>query len=411
MTRMTVFDNIKMNLEKVSGYLKLTDIDMGLLLGYKAIHKAELDVNGKLYEAWRIVHNDTLGPGKGGIRFHPDVSEDEVKSLAFWMSLKNSLVGLPYGGAKGGVKINPKEFSIRDIEKVSRAYVQAFHEFVGENKDIPAPDVYTNPQIMGWMLDEFEKIMGRHENGMITGKPVELGGCALRGDATSRGGKIILDLFLKKIHKAPEKTDVVIQGFGNAGINIARMLHDDSYNVIAVSDSKGGILDKGGLDIEKMIGIKKESGSVIQYPKARKISNKDLLELKTDVLVLAALENQITAKNAGNVKAEFILELANGPVTSEADDILHEKGIAVIPDILANAGGVIVSYCEWSQNKTGHIFSRDYMERVLEEKMARAFNETYDLYKEQKRFNMRNAAYVIALRRILKAEKARGNLN
>ena len=408
---MTVFDNIKMNLEKVSGYLKLTDIDMGLLLGYKAIHKAELDVNGKLYEAWRIVHNDTLGPGKGGIRFHPDVSEDEVKSLAFWMSLKNSLVGLPYGGAKGGVKINPKEFSIRDIEKVSRAYVQAFHEFVGENKDIPAPDVYTNPQIMGWMLDEFEKIMGRHENGMITGKPVELGGCALRGDATSRGGKIILDLFLKKIHKAPEKTDVVIQGFGNAGINIARMLHDDSYNVIAVSDSKGGILDKGGLDIEKMIGIKKESGSVIQYPKARKISNKDLLELKTDVLVLAALENQITAKNAGNVKAEFILELANGPVTSEADDILHEKGIAVIPDILANAGGVIVSYCEWSQNKTGHIFSRDYMERVLEEKMARAFNETYDLYKEQKRFNMRNAAYVIALRRILKAEKARGNLN
>ncbi|MCD6558092.1 MAG: Glu/Leu/Phe/Val dehydrogenase [Candidatus Aenigmarchaeota archaeon] len=408
---MSIFDNIKRNLEKVSDYLSLTNAEKELLLSHKRITKATLNINGKVYEAWRIIHNDALGPAKGGIRFHPNVCEDEVKSLSFWMSLKTSLAGLPYGGAKGGVKINPKELSEEELEKVSRAYIRAFHEFIGEDKDIPAPDVYTNPKIMGWMLDEFEKIKGRHEPGMITGKPLELGGCVLRGDATSKGGKIILDLFLEEEGKSPEKTNVVIQGFGNAGMNIAKMLHDAGYNVIAVSDSKGGIVDKTGLDIEKVIKTKKETGSVTQYPKAEKISNKELLELETDVLILAALENQITKENAENVKAEVILELANGPVTSEADDILHERGIVVIPDILANAGGVIVSYCEWCQNKTGHIFSKDYMEKILEEKLTQAFRKTYDLYKEQKRFSMRNAAYAIAIRRILDAEKARGNLD
>jgi len=408
---MSIFDNIKRNLEKVSDYLSLTNAEKELLLSHKRITKATLNINGKVYEAWRIIHNDALGPAKGGIRFHPNVCEDEVKSLSFWMSLKTSLAGLPYGGAKGGVKINPKELSEEELEKVSRAYIRAFHEFIGEDKDIPAPDVYTNPKIMGWMLDEFEKIKGRHEPGMITGKPLELGGCVLRGDATSKGGKIILDLFLEEEGKSPEKTNVVIQGFGNAGMNIAKMLHDAGYNVIAVSDSKGGIIDKTGLDIEKVIKTKKETGSVTQYPKAEKISNKELLELETDVLILAALENQITRENAENVKAEVILELANGPVTSEADDILHERGIVVIPDILANAGGVIVSYCEWCQNKTGHIFSKDYMEKILEEKLTQAFRKTYDLYKEQKRFSMRNAAYAIAIRRILDAEKARGNLD
>lgn len=408
---MSVFENIKKNLEKVSEYLNLTDAEEELLLKHKVIHKAKLPINGNVYEAWRIIHNDALGPGKGGIRFHPNVSEDEVKSLSFWMSLKTSLAGLPYGGSKGGVKINPKELSKQDIEKVSRAYVQAFHEFIGENKDIPAPDVYTNPEIMGWMLDEFEKIKERHEPGMITGKPIELGGCVLREDATSKGGKIILNLFLKKMKEKHEKTNIVIQGFGNVGMNLAKMLNDDGYNLIAVSDSKGGILNKEGLNIEKVMNIKKERGSVIQYSKAQQISNKELLELEADVLILAALENQVTNENAGNVKAKFILEMANGPVTSEADDILHKKGIIVVPDILANAGGVIMSYCEWSQNKTGHIFSEDYMEKVFEEKITQAFHKTYKLYKEQKNFSMRNVAYVIAIRRILNAEKARGNLD
>ncbi|MCD6399084.1 MAG: Glu/Leu/Phe/Val dehydrogenase [Candidatus Aenigmarchaeota archaeon] len=407
---MSTFDNIKNNLEKVSTYINLTDSEKKLLLNHKKINKTNLDVDGKEYEALRIIHNDALGPGKGGIRFHPDVSEDEVKSLSFWMSLKTSLAGLPYGGAKGGIKINPKELSEQELEKVSRAYIQAFHEYIGEDVDVPAPDVYTNPKIMGWMLDEYEKIKGKHEPGVITGKPIELGGCVIRGDATSKGGKIILDLFLKKMNKDPKETSVVIQGFGNAGMNIAKMLHEDGYNVIAISDSKGAIFNKEGIDIEKAIEIKKEKSSVINYEEAQKISNKELLEIETDVLILAALENQITSENAENIKAKYILELANGPVTSEADDILHEKGIAVIPDILANAGGVIVSYCEWVQNKTGHIFSRDYMENILKEKITQAFNKTYELYEKEEKFTMRNAAYIIAIKRILDAERARGNL-
>jgi len=255
-----------------------------------------------------------------------------------------------------------------------------------------------------------EKIKGKHEPGVITGKPIELGGCVIRGDATSKGGKIILDLFLKKMNKNSKETSVVIQGFGNAGMNIAKMLHEDGYNVIAISDSKGAIFNKEGIDIEKAIEIKKEKSSVINYEEAQKISNKELLEIETDVLILAALENQITSENAENIKAKYILELANGPVTSEADDILHEKGIAVIPDILANAGGVIVSYCEWVQNKTGHIFSRDYMENILKEKITQAFNKTYELYEKEEKFTMRNAAYIIAIKRILDAERARGNL-
>ena len=267
---------------------------------------------------------------------------------------------------------------------------------------------------MGWMLDEYEKIKDKHEPGVITGKPIELGGCVIRGDATSKGGKIVLNSFLKKINKKPEDTNVVVQGFGNAGMNIARMLSDDGYHVIAVSDSKGGIINKNGLDIKKVIQIKKEKGSVKDYQDAKQISNKELLELETDVLVLAALENQITEKNADNIKAKYILELANGPITAEADDILNKKGIVIIPDILANSGGVIVSYCEWVQNKTGHIFSVDYMENVLKEKITNSFNKTYNLYikekENNKEFSMRNAAYIIAIKRILNAERSRGNI-
>ena len=260
------------------------------------------------------------------------------------------------------------------------------------------------------MLDEFEKIKGEHKPGTITGKPLELGGCILREDATSKGGKIILDIFLEKIKKKKEEINIVIQGFGNAGMNIAKMLHDDGYKVIAVSDSKGGILNKEGLDIEKVIKIKNKEGSVTKYKDASILSNEDLLELETDILILAALENQITKENANNIKAKYILELANGPISSEADDILYKKGIVVIPDILANSGGVIVSYCEWVQNKTGNIFSKEFMEKILKEKITEAFHKTYELYKENKKFNMRTAAYILAIKRILNAEKLRGNL-
>lgn len=408
---MSVFENVEMNLEKASKQINLTDAEKELLLKHKMINKTDLNINEKTYTAWRIIHNDALGPGKGGIRFHPDVSEDEVKSLSFWMSLKTSLVGLPYGGAKGGVKINTKELTKYELEQVSRAYIQAFHNYIGENKDIPAPDVYTNPHIMGLMLDEYEKIKGRHEPGMITGKPISLGGCVLRGDATSRGGKIIIDIFLEKMNKKPEEMAVVIQGFGNAGMNLAKMLYDEKYKIIAISDSKGGILKKDGLNIEEVINTKKNEGSVTKFQEEgiQKLSNKELLEIETDILVLAALENQITNENADNVKAKYILEIANGPITSQADDILYNKGISILPDILANSGGVIVSYIEWVQNKTGQILSVEQMSRILNEKMVTSFYKVYNLHNEKK-ISMRTAAYILAIQRILDAEKARGNL-
>ncbi|MCK5282122.1 MAG: Glu/Leu/Phe/Val dehydrogenase [Nanoarchaeota archaeon] len=408
---MAVFENIKKDLEKVSGFMDLSKEEIGLLLKHKSVRKAVLDVNGRKYDAWRIIHNNSLGPGKGGIRYHPNVSEDEVKSLSFWMSLKNALIGLPYGGAKGGVQINPKGIGKSELEEISREYVRAFHEHIGELKDIPAPDVYTNAEIMGWMLDEYEKIKQRHEPAMITGKPLELGGCLLRHDATSKGGLIILKQFLDKIGKDPQKVNIAIQGFGNAGMNIAHMLHEEGFNITAVSDSKGGILDNEGLDIEKVKLFKKENRTVVGFNGPKEITNRELLELDVNVLILAALENQITKENADNIKAGYILELANGPVTAEADNILYKKGALVIPDILANAGGVAASYYEWCQNRTGSILSKEVLVKKLEDRMITAFHKVYELFEEHKELNMRSAAYIIAIKRILAAEKARGNLN
>lgn len=412
---MTVFENIKKELEKISSYLGLSDNEKDYLLKPKSIKKVELTLNKNKYLAWRIIHNDVLGPGKGGIRFHPDVSEDEVRSLSFWMSIKTALMELPLGGAKGGIKVNPKELSNKELEKLSREYIKHLHEYIGQDKDIPAPDVYTNSQIMAWMLDEFEKINKRHEPGMITGKPLELGGCQIRADATSKGGLIILEEFLKRFNKKPNELKIAIQGFGNAGMNIAKMLHDKGYNIIALSDSKGAIIFNKIFDIEKVIKHKQTTGNVLGFPDTKKITNKEILELDTDILILAALENQITDKNADKIKARYILELANGPITFEADEILTKKKIIVIPDILANAGGVVASYCEWSQNKSGNIHPKEDMEKVLHNHMTNAFHNVYKIYQEKKnkdsKFNIRTAAYLIAIKRILNAAKLRGEYN
>jgi len=406
---MSIFESIKQRLEKLPG-MDLSKKEIKLLLNHEKISHAKLEVNGESYDAWRIIHNNALGPGKGGIRFHPDVSEDEVKSLSFWMSLKTSLVGLPLGGAKGGVKIDPKGLDEKQIEELSRAYIRAFSEVIGVDKDIPAPDVYTNPQIMGWMLDEYEKINGRHEPGMITGKPLELGGIAIRSDATSRGGFIVLKEFLEKIGRDIEDVKIAIQGFGNAGSNLASYFKGKGCNIIAVSDSKGGILNETCVDVDELIKFKKEGKSVSEF-EGKKISNDEILELDIDVLILAALENQITEENADKIKAKYILELANGPINAEADEILFKNGKIVIPDILANAGGVLASYFEWSQNKVGNILEESYLKGKLEEMMLSAFNKVYDFYEESKEeFDMRTAAYTIAIRRILDAERARGNL-
>lgn len=450
---MEVFYNIKQRLEKVSKFMKLSDNEVDVLLKHKNISKAELEVKGKKYPAWRILHSNALGPGKGGIRYHPDVSEDEVKSLSFWMSLKTSLMGLPFGGAKGGVKVNPKELNEEELEELSREYIRAFSEDLGQDKDIPAPDVYTNSQIMGWMLDEYERIVGRSEPGMITGKPLELGGIALRGDSTSAGGKIVLGEFLKRVDeksiphpkshdannfnntKQDDKSEsedekmesgsildnnklvshnknikIAIQGFGNAGMNIAKMLDEEGFKIIAVSDSRGGVYDKRGLDVDEIIKIKGDKKSVQDYD-AEKISNSELLELDVDILILAALENQITGDNVNRVKAQLVLELANGPVSAEADEKLNEREVIVIPDILANAGGVLVSYFEWSQNKVGNILEEEFLKKKLDEMMRNAFDRVWKLYSESDgKLSMRESAYVIAIGRILDGERARGRL-
>ncbi len=406
-----IFSNTIKRLNEIKDIEHLTDKEIQLLSTPKRINNAQLKINDINLPAWRIVFNDSLGPGKGGIRFHPDTNEDEVISLAFWMMIKDSLAGLPYGGAKGGVKFNPKNASPQILETVSRKYIDAFYEFLGQDKDIPAPDVYTNSQIMAWMLDEYEKKTGRHEPGMITGKPLELQGCVLRADATAKGGFIILKETIKEFGLNKGNLKIAIQGFGNAGLNLSKMLQEDGFNVVAVSDSKGGIYNKAGLDVDQIVKTKNQLGSVINYSNGEKISNKELLELPVDILILAALENQITEENADNIRAKYVVEIANGPITYQSDKILFAKNIMVVPDVLANAGGVIVSYFEWAQNKTGNILDEKYLKELLQQKMVTSWKKVFSLYRERKnQIDLRTAAYIIAIRRILAAERLRGHL-
>lgn len=407
---MSIFNDNLNRLKEIQGLENISDTDMAVLLEPVQTKYAELDINGQKYPAWRIIYNRAIGPGKGGIRFHPDVSEDEVKSLAFWMALKNSLADIPYGGAKGGVKFDPKKADSKELEEVSRKYMDSFYEFVGQDKDIPAPDVYTNGQIMSWMLDEFEKKIGRHEPGMITGKPVELGGIAMRGDATAQGGYIIVKELTAKLI-AKKEIKVIVQGFGNAGLFMAEKLYNDGYKIVAVSDSKGGIYQPDGLAIPELAAFKNKGEAVGNWTPGRKVSNAELLELETDILVLAALENQITKDNAGNIKAGYIVELANGPITYEADQILAAQKKIIVPDILANSGGVIVSYFEWAQNRTGQILDEEYLRQLLEKKMRTNWQRVYSKYEERAGLiTLRQAAYIIAVKRILAAEKFRGRI-
>ena len=400
----------KKEIEKVSAYLNLGESEINSLLKYENIAKGILKVDEEEYEAWRIIHNNSLGPGKGGIRFHPDTNEEEIKSLSFWMSLKSSLLRLPFGGAKGGVRINTKKKSKKHLQKVARAYVREFNEFLGENKDIPAPDVYTNSETIGWMLDEYEKINKRNEPAMITGKPLVLGGCSIRETATSEGGKIILDQFIKKLNKKPETTTIAVQGFGNAGKNIAKMLFKEGYNIMGVSDSKGGIKSEDAININELNKVKKEKGSVCDFTEAKHITNEKLLEMDVDFLVLAAMGNQITEKNANRIKASNILELANGPVTAEADTILLKRGVNVIPSILSSAGGVVASYCEWSMNKSGNILTKSQLQEIFNKKMLDAFHEVYELSKEAHGFDLRSAALAISIKRLIEAQLARNRI-
>lgn len=370
----------------------------------------------QIFTGYRVRHNDMRGPAKGGIRFHPGVTLDEVRALALWMTCKCAVVGIPFGGGKGGVIVNPKELSRMELERLSRGYIEQIAEFIGPDKDIPAPDVYTNAMVMGWMMHEYSLIKQQHCPAMITGKPIPLGGSLGREDATGRGAYYCIKELEKRKGWDPGKVRVAVQGFGNAGQHVARLLWGDGYHIVAVSDSRGGVHRPQGLDIPSLITTKNQTrqvkpvycdGSVCEAVEAESVSNEELLELDVDLLIPAALENQITGKNAKRIKAPVIVEVANGPVTSEADEVLRKKETLVVPDILANAGGVTVSYFEWVQNRQGFYWDEDDIHRRLHTIMSREFAAVYSILEEIKT-DMRTAAYVHALRRMGEAIEAHG---
>jgi len=363
----------------------------------------------QMFTGFRVQYNDARGPSKGGIRFHPEMDEAHASELAFLMALKCAVVDIPFGGAKGGVVVDPLALTRRDLELVTRGYIRAIADFMGPFKDIPAPDVYTDEQIMAWILDEYERIKREHVPAVVTGKPPELGGIAVRRYSTAMGGILVLDQALKDRGMSTRGLRVAVQGFGNVGENAARLLFERGHTVIAVSDVKGGILDPGGLDIPAVIEHKSRTGSVRGFAGAAEITNAALLVSDCDVLVPAALSNQLNESNAEAVKARIILELANAPTTSAADDIFFKRDIMLVPDILANAGGVVVSYFEWSQNLSNDTWPEAKVLNRLQKIMITAFNDVQGFCHEE-RCAMRKAAYQLAVKRILHAERLRGNL-
>ena len=363
----------------------------------------------KVFQAYRVQYNSARGPTKGGLRWHPDETIDTVRALAAWMTWKCAVVNIPLGGGKGGVTCNPKEMSDTEKERLSRAYIRAVARELGVHRDVPAPDVYTTPQIMAWMMDEFETIYGESHPGVITGKPIPLGGSEGRGDATARGGVYVVREAAKKINLDASKATYAVQGFGNAG-QYAATLHPEILGggkLIAVSDSRGGVMNKNGIDADAIVKYKLETGKVEGFPGTQPVSNADLLELDVDIIYPAALEGVITEANASKIKAKLICELANGPTTPGADEILHREGKLVLPDFMANAGGVTVSYFEQVQNTYNYYWSLDDVHQQLDRRMTDAFNAVYDT-RERAKVHMRLAAYMVSVTRVAEACKLRG---
>ncbi|WP_175990768.1 Glu/Leu/Phe/Val dehydrogenase [Bacillus sp. Marseille-Q1617] len=360
----------------------------------------------KVFTGYRAQHNDAVGPTKGGVRFHPEVDEEEVKALSMWMSLKCGIVDLPYGGGKGGIICDPRTMSFTELEKLSRGYVRAISQIVGPTKDIPAPDVYTNSQIMAWMMDEYSRLRENDSPGFITGKPIVLGGSQGREKATAQGVTICIEQAAKKRGIDIKGARVVIQGFGNAGSFLAKFMHDAGAKVIAISDAHGALHDPAGLDIDYLLDRRDSFGTVTTLFE-NTITNKELLELECDILVPAAISNQITEKNVHDIKASIVVEAANGPTTLEATRILSERGILLVPDVLASAGGVTVSYFEWVQNNQGYYWSEEEVNEKLEAKLIDAFNNVYET-SQNRRVNMRLAAYMVGARKMAEASRFRG---
>ena len=365
----------------------------------------------KVFHGFRVQYNDSRGPTKGGLRFHPDETIDTVRALAAWMTWKTAVVDIPLGGGKGGIICNPKEMSETELERLSRAYIRAIGHYIGEETDVPAPDVYTTPQIMAWMMDEYSVMRGYNVPGVITGKPLPLGGSAGRGDATARGGMFTIREAAKLLGIDLAQATVAVQGYGNAG-QFAHKLITEMFGskVVAVSDSRGGIYCADGLDYEEVLAWKNEKGTVATYKccdDCKKVTNEELLELEVDVLIPAALENQIGDWNAGNVRAKVVAELANGPTTPAADEILHDNGVYVIPDFLCNAGGVTVSYFEQVQNAYDFYWAEDEVRTRLDRKMTAAFHAVHEAAEKYKIHN-RMGAYIVSVARVAEAMRLRG---
>jgi glutamate dehydrogenase/leucine dehydrogenase len=363
----------------------------------------------RMFVGYRVQYNDARGPTKGGIRFHPLLTIDHIMDLAFLMVLKCAVMNIPFGGSKGGVVVNPKDLSMKELQQVTRGYIRAIAAYIGPFKDIPAPDVYTDDKIMVWVLDEYERIKGEHVPAVVTGKPPELSGIGVRKYSTSLGGVYVLEKAMKENGFSGTEGRVAVQGFGNVGGNAARLLHERGYRIVAVSDSKGAIFNEKGLDIPDVTRHKERTGSVINYGGAANMTNEELLASNCDVLIPAALSGQLHQGNARDVKAKIILELANAPTTIEADEIFFEKGVLLIPDILANAGGVVVSYFEWSQNLNNDYWEEEKVLQKLKAYMITAFTDVLAFCREG-RCRMRTAAYKLAVKRVLHAERLRGNL-
>lgn len=417
---MTTFDSATEQLGKALQHVELSeDVKKQLRMPKRSVMASlplrKDDGSLAVFEAFRVQYNDVLGPTKGGIRFHPDVDADEVTSLAFWMTFKCAVLNLPYGGGKGGIKVNPKELSRKELERLSREYVRAFYDVLGQDVDIPAPDVYTNETIMGWMTDEYSRIARRQVPAVFTGKPLILGGSKGRDTATARGAYFVISEYVKR-KKLGDGLTVAIQGFGNAGYHLAKYLYADGFKIVAVSDSRGGIYVKEGVDPERIMETKRVKGMIDgMYCKGTvcddiphtKLSNKELLALDVDILIPAALENQLTKDTANDVQARLVVEVANGPTTAEGDALLAKRDIEVMPDILANAGGVTVSYFEWVQNRQGSVWTGEDVDAKLKEHMLAAFTEVYATQQDLK-VDMRTAAYIVGLRRLGAAIDAKG---
>ena len=410
----TACELCSVEIDRIRDADSLTDKDIDLLKQPKRRVNISIPVkmdNGSVewFPSFRIQYNGARGPTKGGVRYHPGVDEDEVDELAFLMTLKCAVVDVPFGGAKGGVQVNPDELSEGELERLSRAYVEEYRDVIGPQKDIPAPDVNTNAKIMAWMMDEYERLEGENTPGVITGKPVELGGSEGRETATSLGGAVIIDEYVENEGLDAGNLDVAIQGLGNVGSYLAEFLHERGYNVVAVSNSSGGVYNSDGLDVPGLLRNLRDGGVTLS-DYGDEISNDELLTMDVDILVPAAIEDQITEENMDEINADAVVEMANGPTTPTADEHLTDAGVEVIPDILANAGGVTVSYFEWVQNVSNEYWTAERVKEKLENKMRVAFDKTRQR-RDEDGGTWREAAYRHAIDSVLKAERHRGNLD